>query len=60
MIWTKSLLDQQEISYTANRNFDHQQLLYASISFSPWFGKYRGTGAGNDPSATAFPLSSVS
>ena len=41
MVWTKSLLDQQEISYTTNRNFDHQQLLYASLSLSPRFGKYQ-------------------
>ena len=43
MVWTKSLLDQQEISYTTNRNFDHQQLLYASLSLSPRFGKYQPT-----------------
>ncbi|MBR4924889.1 MAG: TonB-dependent receptor [Prevotella sp.] len=41
MVWTKSLLDQQEIAFTTNRNFDHQQMLYASISLSPRFGKYQ-------------------
>jgi len=41
MVWTKSLLGQQEIAFTTNRNFDHQQMLYASISLSPRFGKYQ-------------------
>ena len=41
MVWTNSLLGQQEIAYTTNRNFDHQQMLFASISLSPRFGKYQ-------------------
>ena len=41
MVWIKSLLGQQEIAFTTNRNFDHQQMLYASISLSPRFGKYQ-------------------
>ena len=41
MIWAKSMLGNEEVSYITNMNFNHMQELYGSISLSPRFGKYQ-------------------
>ena len=43
MVWVKKLLDNQEITYTTNMNFDHHQSLYGNIFLAPIFKKYRPT-----------------
>lgn len=41
IIWTLSRLDGQEIAYLTNRNYDHHQSVYASVSASPVFDWYK-------------------
>jgi hypothetical protein len=43
MLWVKYLMENQEVTYTTNLNFDHYQSVYASISISPRFKVYRPT-----------------
>ncbi len=41
MIWTTSLLKDNEIAYTTNRNYHHHQMMYILFSASPRFGFYQ-------------------
>ena len=43
MVWLKRVMDDEEITYTTNMNFDHQQTLYSAIYLAPVLGKYRPT-----------------
>ena len=43
MLWVKYLMENQEVTYTTNLNFDHYQSVYATISMSPRFKVYRPT-----------------
>ena len=39
--WTKYVYPQQAVAYSTSLNFNHNQLLYASLSLSPQLGIYR-------------------
>ena len=43
MEWTKYIYPGKEFAYTTSLNFDHKQLLYASVNVSPKFGIFRPT-----------------
>ncbi|WP_440422626.1 TonB-dependent receptor domain-containing protein [Prevotella merdae] len=43
MEWTKYIYPGKEFAYTTSLNFDHKQLLYASVHVSPKFGIFRPT-----------------
>ena len=41
MEWTKYIYPGKEFAYNTSLNFDHKQLLYASVNVSPKFGIFR-------------------
>ena len=41
--WTKYIYPGKEFAYNTSLNFDHKQLLYASVNVSPKFGIFRPT-----------------
>lgn len=41
MEWTKYIYPNQNYAYSTSLNFNHKQLVYASLSLSPQFGIYR-------------------
>ena len=41
--WTKYIYPGKEFAYSTSLNFDHKQLLYASVNVSPKFGIFRPT-----------------
>ena len=43
MEWTKYIYPGKEFAYNTSLNFDHKQLLYASVHVSPKFGIFRPT-----------------
>ena len=43
MEWTKYIYPGKEFAYNTSLNFDHKQLLYASVNVSPKFGIFRPT-----------------
>ena len=43
MEWTKYIYPGKEFAYNTSLNFDHKQLLYASVYISPKFGIFRPT-----------------
>ena len=43
MEWTKYIYPGKEFAYNTSLNFDHNQLLYASVHVSPKFGIFRPT-----------------
>ena len=43
MEWTKYIYPEKEFAYNTSLNFDHKQLLYASVYISPKFGIFRPT-----------------
>lgn len=43
MEWTKYIYPGKEFAYNTSLNFDHKQLLYASVYVSPKFGIFRPT-----------------
>ena len=43
MEWTKYIYPEKEFAYNTSLNFDHKQLLYASVHVSPKFGIFRPT-----------------
>ena len=43
MEWTKYIYSGKEFAYNTSLNFDHKQLLYASVNVSPKFGIFRPT-----------------
>ena len=43
MEWTKYIYPGKEFAYSTSLNFDHKQLLYASVHVSPKFGIFRPT-----------------
>ena len=43
MEWTKYIYSGKEFAYNTSLNFDHKQLLYASVHVSPKFGIFRPT-----------------
>ena len=43
MEWTKYIYPGKEFAYNTSLNFDHKQLLYASVYISPKFGIFRAT-----------------
>ena len=43
MEWTKYIYPGKEFAYNTSLNFDHKQLLYASVNVSPKFGFFRPT-----------------
>ena len=43
MEWTKYIYPGKEFAYNTSLNFDHKQLLYASVNVSPRFGIFRPT-----------------
>lgn len=47
MEWTKYIYPGKEFAYNTSLNFDHKQLLYASVYISPKFGIFRPTWGSN-------------
>ena len=43
MEWTKYIYPGKEFAYNTSLNFDHKQMLYASVNVSPKFGIFRPT-----------------
>lgn len=43
MEWTKYIYPGKDFAYNTSLNFDHNQLLYASVNVSPKFGIFRPT-----------------
>ena len=43
MEWTKYIYPGKEFAYNTSLNFDHKQMLYASVNISPKFGIFRPT-----------------
>ena len=43
MEWTKYIYPGKEFAYNTSLNFDHKQMLYASVNVSPKFGIFRST-----------------